>query len=175
MKTFVALCLVLFAVSIASGFQTSDWVKFSSAAGNFSLSFPKQPKEEKTTIDKPYPSYTSNLYVAREEGEVFLAGWVDYEASYVFNSDKELEASRDNFVKSLKGKLLTSNKILLGTYRGLDFTGEFENSQMKFYFKSKVFIVGKRPYMLTYVFLQGKESIARRNRFFSSFRVTPKT
>lgn len=174
MKTFLALCLMLFAVSIASGFQSSDWVKFNSTAGNFSILFPKQPTEEKKTIATPYPSYTSTMYTANVTGHLYLVGWVDYEPKFVFNTDKELEANRDNMVKALNGKLLTSNKSILSTYPGLDFTGEFVVRERHFLFKAKVFIVGKRPYLLTYVFPQGQESIPDGNRFFSSFRIAPK-
>ena len=174
MKTLLALCLMLMAVSIASGFQTSDWVKFNSTSGNFSVLFPKQPTEEKKTTATPYPSFTSTLYTANVTGQLYLVGWVDYEPKYVFNTDKELEANRDNMVKGVKGKLLTSNKTTFYTYQGLDFTGEFLAGDRQFLFKAKVFIVGKRPYMLTYVFLQGQESITNSNRFFSSFRIAPK-
>lgn len=166
---------MLFAVSIASGFQTSDWEKFNSTAGNFSILLPKQPKEEKKTTATPYPSYTSTMYTANVAGHLYLVGWVDYEPSFVFNTDKELEANRDNFVKAVKGKLLTSNKITLGAYRGLDYTGEFLAGDRQFLFKAQVFIVGKRPYLLTYVFPQGQESIPDGNRFFSSFRIAPRS
>ena len=174
MKTFPALCLMLFAVSIASGFQTSDWVKFNSTAGNFSVLLPKQPTEEKKTIPTPYPSYTSTMYTANVTGQLYLVGWVDYEPSYVFNTVKELEANRDNMVKAIKGKLVTSNKTSFGTHQALDFTGEFLVGDRQFLFKAKVLIIGKRPYMLTYVFPQGQESIPDGNRFFSSFRFAPK-
>lgn len=174
MKTFPALCLMLFAVSIASGFQASDWVKFNSTPGNFSISLPKQPSEEKKTNATPYPSHTSTMYTASVAGQLYLVGWVDYEPSFVFNTDKELEANRDNMVKAVKGKLLTSNKITFGTYQGLNFTGEFLIRDRQFLFKAKVFIIGKRPYMLTYVFPQGEESIPNGSRFFSSFKITPK-
>jgi hypothetical protein len=174
MKTFPALCLMLFAVSIASGFQTSDWVKFNSPAGNFSILLPKQPTEEKKTTATPYPSHTATMYLANVTGQLYLVGWVDYEPSFVFNTVKELEANRDNMVKALNGKLLTSNRIVFGTYQGLDFTGEFLSRDRQFLFKAKVFIVGKRPYILTYVFPQGEESIPNRNRFFSSFQIARK-
>ena len=174
MKTFPALCLLLFAFSTASGLQTSDWVKFNSTAGNFSILLPKQPTEEKKTTATPYPSHTSTMYTANVAGQLYLVGWVDYEPSFVFNKDKELEANRDNMVNAVKGKLLTSNKIVFGPYQGLEFTGEFLTRDRQFLFKAKVFVVGKRPYMLTYVFPQGEESVPNSNLFFSSFKIARK-
>ena len=114
------------------------------------------------------------MYTANVTGQLYLVGWVDYEPSFVFNTNKELEANRDNFVKAVKGKLLTSNKITLGTYQGLDYAGEFLAGDKQFIFKARVFVVGKRPYILTYVYPQGQESIPNGNRFFSSFRIAPK-
>ncbi len=36
---------------------------------------------------------------------MFLIGWVDYDPSFNFNRQAELEANRDNFVKGLKATL----------------------------------------------------------------------
>lgn len=174
MKALLALCLVFAAVSLASGFQTRDWVKFDSAAGNFSVLLPAQPSEEKKTVESPRPSSTSNFFTAREDAQLYMVGWVDYEPTYVFNPEKELDANRDNMVKALNGKLLSSKKISLGTYQGLEFTGEFANRNGKFLFQAQVFIVGKRPYLLTHLSPEGKESVQNRQRFFSSFKIRPR-
>src|SRR5687768_12395316 len=150
MKTFPVLCLLLFVVSIASAFQTSDWVKFNSTVGNFSVLLPNQPTEQKKTTPTPYPSYTSTVYTVNVTGQLYLVGWVDYEPSDVFNKVKGLEANRDDMVQAMQGKLLTSNKTTFGGYQCLDFTGEFLGRDRQFLCKAKVFIVGKRACMLPY-------------------------
>ena len=172
MKTLLAAGLVLFATSFASG-QTSTWVKFESAPGKFSISLPAQPTEDKKTVESPHGPYTSTLFTANGTGEFYIVGWVDYDPKFVFNPEAELDANRDNLIKGVNGKLLSSHKITRGGYQGLEFTGEFAVESRSFGLKSQVFIVGKRPYMMTYVFLQGKESLENGGKFFPSFKVRP--
>src|SRR5688500_18691877 len=145
MKTFPVLCLLLFVVSIASAFQTSDWVKFNSTVGNFSVLLPKPPTEQKNTTPTPYPSYTSTVYTASVTGQQYLVGWVDYEPSYVFNEVKGVESNRDSMVRPIKRILHASTTTTFGTYQGLHFTGEFLVGDREFLFKAKVVNVGIRP------------------------------
>ena len=153
--------------------QETEWVKFESKPGNFSVLMPVQPTEDKKTttttdtVGKPV-SYTSNLYLARGDGEIYGVGWVDYEAGYRFDPNKELELNRDNFVKGVKAELTSSNGTLLAAYPGLEFTAKTD----QMFFKSQVFIVGLRPYMLIHVFKT--ENAANSKKFFSSFHVLPK-
>ena len=153
--------------------QEAEWVKFESKAGSFSVLMPAQPTEEKKTttttdtLGKPV-SYTSNLYIARGDGEIYGAGWVDYQAGYRFDPKKELELNRDNFVKGVKANLTGSKDITLGAYQGFEFTAQTD----EMFFKSQVFIVGLRPYMLIHVFKT--ENAPTSKKFFSSFHVAPK-
>ena len=170
MKSFLVLVLLSVAVSLAAGFQQPAWVKFNSAPGGFSVLLPAEPREEKKNTDSPHGPYTTVLYISKADSEVYLAGWVDYDPKFNFDPVKELEANRDNLVKTVNGKLLTSKKITLSGYQGLEFTGE--NARIAF--KSQVFIVGKRPYLLCYVFPPGQESAPNGAKFFSSFQLKPK-
>ena len=170
MKSFLVVVLVLAAVSLAAGFQQSAWMKFESTPGVFSVLLPSEPQEEKKTQDSPHGPDTTFLYISKASPELYLVGWVDYDPKFNFDPVKELEANRDNLVKTVNGKLLTSKKITLSGYQGLEFTGE----SARIAFKSQVFIVGKRPYLLCYVFPPGKESVPNGAKFFSSFHLKRK-
>ena len=170
MKSFLVVVLVLATVSLATGFQQSAWMKFESTPGSFSVLLPAEPQEEKKTQDSPHGPYTTILYISKASPELYLVGWVDYDPKFNFDPVKELEANRDNLVKTVNGKLLTSKKITLGGYQGLEFTGE----SARIAFKSQVFIVGRRPYLLCYVFPPGQESVPNGAKFFSSFHLKRK-
>ena len=170
MKSFLVVVLVLVAVSLATVFQQSAWMKFESAPGGFSVLLPAEPREEKKNHDSPHGPYTTVLYISKADPELYLVSWVDYDPKFNFDPVKELEANRDNLVKTVNGKLLTSKKITLSGYQGLEFTGE----SARIAFKSQVFIVGKRPYLLCYAFPLGKENVPNGAKFFSSFHLKPK-
>ena len=166
MRRTAALGVVLFAATMAFGFQ-SDWVKFESTEGNFSVLMPAKPTESKETQPSPHGDYTSTIYLAHGVGANFLAGWVDYQPSFNFDVQRELEANRDNFVKGVKGTLLNSKNIAYKTFKAL----EFEGTTDKFSFKSRVVIVGKRPYLILVAYQPSAESAQMIDKFFSSFDV----
>jgi hypothetical protein len=166
MKRFVAFVLIMLCNALAFGSQGANWIKFDSTAGDFSVLMPCEPKETKETKDSQYGPYTSVLYSCTStEREIYLAGWVDYDPKFVFNPQKELEANRDNFTKGVQATLGTSANMSYAGYQGL----EFDCSTDVATFKSRVFIVGKRPYMLVAVYLKGNERPQNINKFFSSF------
>ena len=172
-KIPAVLSLVLFAALTASAQTPADWVKFSPEGSPFTVLMPTQPKEDKKTSDSPIGPYTNYLYTSvSPEREIYLVGWVDYDPKFNFDVQAELEANRDNFVKGMKAKLLSTTPIKLGTHPGIEFkaelTGEFD-------IVSRVYIVGRRPYQLIMVTPAGRDASANRERFFSSFQLAAKS
>ena len=102
-------------------------------------------------------------------GEIFIVGWVDYDPKFNFDVQKELEANRDNFIKGVKAKLLTTTKASYGTNPGIEFTAESEQA----FFRSWVYVVGRRPYQLIAVSPKGATSSPNVARFHSSFTLLP--
>lgn len=170
MKKLFAVTLIMLAATLALGSQGGAWAKFSPTEGHFSVLLPPgAPKEDKETKDSPYGPYTTHLFTAREGNEIFLVGWVDYDPGFKFDVQKELEANRDNFIKGVNGKLLNTSKTSLGTHPGMEFTAESSQA----FFRSRVYVVGRRPYQLIAITLKGTESTPNVNKFLTSFEVSP--
>ena len=168
-KTAAVLSLVLLAALTAQAQTPAGWVKFSPAGSPFTIMMPSEPKEDKKTTEDPSGPYTTYLYSSiTPEREIYLAGWVDYDPRFKFTVQAELEANRDNFVKSIKATLLGTTPIKLGTHPGIEFKAEIPGRAD---IVSRVYIVGRRPYQLIMVTPAGRDSSANRERFFSSFRV----
>ena len=169
-KKFPAvLPLVLLAALSASAQTPAGWVKFSPAGSPFTVLMPAEPKEEKKTSDSPQGPYTTVLYSSKSpENEIYLIGWVDYDPQFKFGVQAELEANRDNFVKSVKATLLSTTPVKLGTHPGIEFKAEIPG---RFDIVSRVYIVGRRPYQLITVTPAGRDFSANRARFFSSFHL----
>jgi len=98
---------------------------------------------------------------------VFLVGWVDYDPSFNFSVQSELEANRDNFVKGVKATLLNTSRIALDGNPGLEFTADTQHM----FYKSRVYIIGRRPLLLIAGTNSGMDDGPNVARFFSSFQI----
>ena len=168
-KILAVLSLVLLAALNAAAQAPAPWVKFSPPGSPFTVLMPAQPQESKKTSDSPNGPYTTYLYSSRSpEREIYLVGWVDYDPKFNFGVQAELNANRDNFVKSVQGKLLSTTPIKLGAHPGIEFKAEVTG---KVDIVSRVYIVGRRPYQLIAVTPAGRDASANLQRFFSSFQL----
>jgi hypothetical protein len=127
---------------------------------------PVQPTSQ-TDTSKSYPRYITNLFISKANTDLFILGWVDYEEGYKFDDQQELEANRDNFLKAIKGTLVETKNIIFKSYRGLEFSAQSGG----YFWHSKVFIAGRRPYQLLAGSSTG-EAPENENKFFNSFTIT---
>ena len=151
-----------------SNVDSSGWVRFTNDLGRFSVLMPEIPTAEtpKTTPSDHGP-YTTHLFITKALNSIFLIGWVDYDPSFNFDRQQELEANRDNFVKGVKATLMDSRPLTIDGYQGIEFIAESEERR----FKSRVFMVGRRPYQIVVVSLKGEDDSVNVSRFFNSFKV----
>jgi hypothetical protein len=147
--------------------DTGGWVRFTSDPGHFSVLMPEVPKEQTETTQSEHGPYTTHLFVVRDTANVYLIGWVDYDPSFNFNRQNELDANRDNFVKGINATLTASRTLTLDGYQALEFTAETPGRL----FRSRVYIVGRRPYQIVIGVPKDNEDPALVNRFFNSFKV----
>src|SRR5688572_14907527 len=170
MKRFFALLIITLALSISISAQehtkrpprstprstpsstpppqnvvdSSGWVEFTSDAGRFSVLMPEIPEDQAQTTPSEHGPYTTHLFVVRDTVHVYLIGWVDYDPKFNFNRQSEMEANRDNFVKGINATLISSRPLTLDGFPALEFTAETADRV----FKSRVYMVGRRPYQI---------------------------
>lgn len=148
--------------------DTGGWAHFNSPAGRFSVLVPEIPEEKVETKQTEHGPYTTHLFVVRDARNVYLIGWVDYDPSFDFNRQIELEANRDNFVKGVKATLTSTQSLTIDGYPVLEFTADTADRT----FKSRVYLVGRRPYQVVIGFPKGEAELAPIDRFFDSFKVS---
>ena len=167
-KILLATAMLLSVSSISMAF---DWVTFRSEPGRFSvlLPGPGDPKlDTSTTSQSPAGPYTTYMYTQPSDKGMFLVGWVDYAPTFNFNIQKELDANRDNFIKGLKGSRLVSERpVTYGTSPGREFIAETDAVVVK----SRVYIIGRRPYMLIAATRKGADDSVNVERFLASFKI----
>jgi hypothetical protein len=144
------------------------WAKFTSAEGRFSVFIPGTPEEKVQTTSSDIGPYTTRMFTLRHPRGVFLIGYVDYDPSFNFNPQAELEANRDQFVKNLEATLVASRNVRVDGYLALEFTAVKEER----IFKARVYIVGRRPYLIVLGTQKGVDDAPALNRFFNSFKIT---
>lgn len=143
------------------------WAHFNSVGGRFSVLMPEIPEEKVETTQSDHGPYTTHLFIVRDPKNVYLIGWVDYDPSFNFNRQSELEANRDNFVKGVKATLTSTKALNIDGYSVIEFTADTAERT----FKSRVYMVGRRPYQIVIGYPLGEEDIDLTNRFFKSFKV----
>jgi len=147
--------------------QNNDgWVTFRSTDGKFNVLLPETPQEKTETTQSEHGPYTTHLFVVRSDPNVFLIGWVDYDPAFRFDPTLELEANRDNFVKGINGTLINNQNLRYDGYQTLEFTAETTERT----FRSRVYMVGRRPYLLVSGTPKGVDDQFNVNRFFSSLK-----
>jgi hypothetical protein len=149
--------------------DSGGWAHFNSETGRFSVLMPQIPEEKVETTQTEHGPYTTHLFIVREDPNVYLIGWVDYDPSFNFNRQIELEANRDNFVKGVQATLTSTRSLNIDSFPVIEFTADTANRT----FKSRVYMVGRRPYQIVIGYPKGEEDIALTNRFFKSFKVMP--
>jgi len=160
------ILFLLFTCACFSKSFAQDWINFNSTEGKFSVLLPAQPKAQ-TDTSKSYPNYITSLFITRTNTDIFVLGWVDYEEGFTFDEQKELEANRDNFIKAINGTLIETKNVAFKGYRGLEFSAQAG----AYFWTSKVFMVGRRPYQLVVGSGSGKAS-ENENKFYDSFTIT---
>jgi hypothetical protein len=166
-----AISVAAFVASAAAGLAAQTaWTTFTSQDTSASFVAPCLMKGNKTETAKQngQPAHTDYLYICTAADEMYVFGLTDYEAGYTFDNDAELKANRDNLVKGLEGAtLLTSDGITYAGLRGLEFTVNWANTSKLV--TSRVFMVGRRPYMLAVATPLNQNRSENIRRFLASF------
>lgn len=149
--------------------DSSGWIRYSNVQGRFSVLMPEVPKaEDPKTTPSPHGPYTTYLFITRTAGTIYLIGWVDYAPTFNFIPHQELEANRDNFVTGVNATLMDSRPLTIDGYQAIEFIAESPERR----FKSRVFMVGRRPYQIVIVSTKETDDPVSTSRFFNSFKVS---
>jgi hypothetical protein len=162
-----AIFAILLAVAVGvCGSQTVNWIKFVPPDGSFSVLMPEKPVLNSSTVDKPSGKIVTNIWVADTSQGFYLAGVTDYPAD--IDVQKELDLSRDNFIKAVEAKLVSESDFTLKGYRGKEFTGVSSSDT----FKVRELVVGRRNYLEAVRDNTASFNIERANKFLLSFDLT---
>lgn len=159
-----SLGLILAMASSLDAVQGVEWVRVAPAGADFSVMMPGKPKEE----TKGDSEYSSHSFSVMTDISVYLVEIGNYAPHVKIDPATELAGNRDNFVKGIDGKLIESKEIVLDGHSGLEFTAENSHSLAR----CRVYVSGKRVYMLVAGVTKNQDDSANVNRFLASFAFT---
>jgi hypothetical protein len=160
--TSILVFLLLWSAPHAA--QTGEWIKLAPPGGGFSVMMPIKPNESMETKE----NYTVHSYGAATANTIFIAVYVDYAPSVKLNDAAELVANRDNFLKGLNARLISSKEIKLDGRSGLEFIAEDDRRS----YKSRVYILGNRVHQIATAVFKDSDDTEKVDRFFASFAFT---
>ena len=170
-KTF-ATFLILICAPLALGIQAdSDWVKFTSPEGRFSLLVPHEPKLEVVT-DPTNAKLTHNRFSEFEQSYAFVIEYFDN----VITGDPEkyLDQARDGIMSAINGTLVRENKISLDGYPGRELELSLTaKSGTVVSGRTRIYAGGSNFYSMSYVWRKDMdEPLASKigEKYFSSIK-----
>lgn len=145
-----------------SAIATSGWKKFYSNEGKFSVFV---PDTSVTNLNSQSEDYSISIYYADTKKSSYIVGYVDYKMDL---SKLPLSEIYDNFLKEFLGseiKLLKQQNIQLGKYPGIE--AKYQNENQKLIANIRLFLVGKRLYILDV----SNSKYGNATQFFNSFKL----
>jgi len=156
------------------GAPGTGWKTFTDPEGRFSILMPAAPEMQNGSgpQDAARPGYTSRLYLAKENNNLYIAGFMLYDSSVYDPSatpekiEAELAADRDNFNRELDAHVTSQQRRKIGDYPALEFTSSSEEAD----FSGLMVLVGARCYVAVATY-HTSHAPPEVGRFFSSFKL----
>ena len=162
---------ILLIVLAAPAVLVAQASKVTSSEGGYSVIFPAPasrqagPSQTERGI-----TYSSEMYTATLEGQMFITVFTKYEGATI-NTEKELQANVDNFVKGISGTGTTTKSIQYTspwrTIAGIEFTCQTAEISAH----GKFFVAGPEVWGIVYGARKGSESDVTKEQFFRSLEI----
>ncbi|MFZ0820585.1 MAG: hypothetical protein WAM91_10990 [Candidatus Acidiferrales bacterium] len=156
--------------------QTNDtWVKFTSSEGKFSALFPHEPIPDRKTINTEGQTIQVNNFIVTVNDMVIGVTYTDYDPNSIYPVESGMKAEQDTLMNGFHATLLTSTRTEFP--RGsneklpsLKFSGASNDRDLN----GVVIVDVRRVYVVASICPKTKDCSAASEKFFSSFRLTPK-
>ena len=172
--TATVLVVIVGALTIAAQ-DHSEWIKYTSPEGRYSVLVPTQPKlssQDTTSADgDKVPQYLAS---SPDGNGVFMIGYFDYKPPVTFSLDK----ARDAMLKAMEATLLGEDTVSLGGSPGrqLRLLAKTPDGQ-EFAVRARIYDVATRVYVLQCIFPKAEDGLVvveKCGKFIDSFRVEPR-
>ena len=176
MKRTSATLTVLMSTALLLGLQaqTTDWIKYNSPEGRYSILMPGEPRtssqEGTASTGEKFPQYIAASQDS--SGAVCMVGYFDAVAGMTFSFD----TARDGMVNAVHGTLISEKPIHLGDYLGRELKISATGADgVEYIVYARFYQAGPRIYVVQLIVAKSAEGPAvdaKRAKYFDSFQVT---
>jgi len=161
----ILLCLF----TVMTGCQKSEWTRYDSEAGRFSVLFPGPPETREAPLDTEVGQLTLYATLYEQRDKVFTIMYGDYPESFVTQSDPAdiLEGGVEGMVASKQGTKLQDRNISIDGYPGREIV--YRNPNPDITVKARLFMVQNRLYMVMQMTRSAQFSHHEADKFLDSF------
>jgi len=168
----VLICGLSFPFLTAGDQPKSEWKKFTSKKGRFTVLIPGTPEQKALPAESDFGKGVLHMNQAEAGGTMYGANYSDFPAKIKKMPIKQLlDSSRDGAIANLKGKLAGEKDIKLGKYFGREV--QIEVSGGKRLFWARVFLVEQRLYQVVIFGTKKAATSKQADRFLGSFKLIP--
>ncbi|MBK9483446.1 MAG: hypothetical protein IPO02_16025 [Bacteroidetes bacterium] len=166
--------LSLFVACILCSFAPkSEFTKYISKEGRFSINFMGKPEESSQMEESAdgIPFKVHFVQYTPDDYHVYMVGWTDMKDIFPKNVSiqKILENSRDGATASMKAKKVNTLKTHLGENPYIEFTFESDD----FMGKDRIYLVNKIQYSVITLFKKADKLPRDAEEFINSFKLLP--
>jgi hypothetical protein len=165
---------ILTTAALAFGAQTkTDWIKYDSPEGRYSMLFPGKP--ELSTQEAPAKSGQNltqyfAIYADPDPATdvAYIAAYFDLTTGMAYSFDE----GRDGLLKAVDGTLQSEKPIQLGAYAGRELRVTAKRAGKDFSIVARLYLVEKRVYMNQFIFAKpydAARSEQQSTKFLDSF------
>jgi hypothetical protein len=138
-KRFLTPAIMLLFAFQTFAFQTGE-ERLVPDDKSFSVVMPSHPEKQDQRKDTEVGPILTQIWLSKVPNGIYLVGITDYPIDV--DPKTELDLDQENFLKAVKGTLVSSTNITLGTIPGKEFVGTSATHT----FKSVVFLKGRRVF-----------------------------
>jgi hypothetical protein len=153
----------------------TEWTKFTSPAGRFSVLLPHEPKFE-TVAASDTSGITNYRYSDLERGYGFICEYFDVDSTGA-DLQSFLDLTRDGVIRGAGATKIGEEKISLNSYPGRELQMAFTvNEGTEITARTRIYVVDKRLYSLSFLYVKSMDAALVADigkRFFSSFELKP--
>ncbi len=142
--------------------KMSDFKRFTSAAGHFSVDFPGEPVEKVRTIPSAVGGLEVHSFILQTGISEYAASFTDLPASIPesrrkhFNVERALAAGRDGVAQATHTRLVSECEIKLGKWPGREWQLEATGAANED-FRWRCYMIDARQYQISVGWLKGHE------------------
>ena len=163
-KTVLSIIVLLI---VTTAFAQGDWPRFKSTEENFTVSMPREPKQERNPGRTPFGN-GHHIYSIEDDGVSFTVSYSVLETAPAPKDVKRiLDLARDMVAIVTNGKLLTDSDISIESFPGRLVRIEKD----KRIWTVRAYIVKNRMYQLMTTEPKAKEQNPAALKFFESFHL----